>query len=151
MNIKVIVGIGVFIFIVGVVFILDSQGYFLEDEIEEEEEEVVIVDVGDSYYVPLPRPLVFNLMSGDRVRTVQINVQLMVTGAKNERIALSNLPLIENALLNAFSEADYDEIITQAGKDELNVDALRAVQVVFRKLEGKKVIEQILFTGFIIQ
>ena len=99
----------------------------------------------------MPRPFVFNLTSGDRVRTVQISVQLLVRGASNERIALNNIPLIENALLTAFSAAEYHDLLTQAGRQELNLEALRAARTALANVSSGKIVEQVLFTGFVVQ
>ena len=152
MNMKIVIGgvVGLILLVVSVFLILDSQGYFIQEEVVEEEE-VETVDVGNAFYVPLPKAFIFNLTDGDRVRTVQINVQLMVRGAENERIALNNIPLLENALLNEFSSAEYKDLLTQAGRQELNSNSLRAVQSVMKKVMGDKVIAQVLFTGFVIQ
>lgn len=155
-NILIGAGVAVLLTIGAVLYILlsDDEERDIEAEeaaAEEEERDRVVVDVGNAFYVPIPRPLVFNLSSGDRDRTVQISVQLMVRGAKNERIALNNIPLAESALLNEFTASDYDELLTQAGKQELNVRSLRAVQSAFNRVAGKPVVEQVLFTGFVIQ
>ena len=152
MNMKIVIGgvVGLILLVVSVFFILDSQGYFIQEEVVEEEE-TETVDVGNAFYVPMPKAFIFNLNDGDRVRTVQINVQLMVRGAENERLALNNIPLLENALLNEFSSAEYKDLLTQAGRQELNSNSLRAVQSVMKKVMGDKVVAQVLFTGFVIQ
>ena len=154
MNMKIVLGgaVGLVLLVVAVFFILDSQGYFIQEEVvEEEEEETSKVDVGNAFYVPMPKAFIFNLTDGDRVRTVQINVQIMVRGAENERAVLNNIPLVENALLNEFSSAEYKDLLTQAGRQELNANALRSAQSAMKKVMGDKVITQILFTGFVIQ
>tara|TARA_B100001094_G_C18196108_1_gene811123 strand:- start:2699 stop:3157 length:459 start_codon:yes stop_codon:yes gene_type:complete len=152
MNMKIVIGgvAGLLLLVVAVFFILDSQGYFIQEEVVEEEE-APKVDVGNAFYVPMPKAFIFNLNDGDRVRTVQISVQLVVRGAESERIALNNIPLLENALLNEFSSAEYKDLLTQAGRQELNSNSLRATQSVMKKVMGDKVITQVLFTGFVIQ
>ena len=62
-----------------------------------------------------------------------------------------HIPLIEDALLTTFSAADVQKLSTQAGKDELRQLALLNVQNTLQPITGKKVVEKVLFTGFVMQ
>lgn len=101
-------------------------------------------------YVPMPRPFLFNLQEQDRARLVEIKVQLMVRGADGV-LTQKHIPLIEDALLTTFSGADVQRLSTQAGKDELRQLALLSVQNTLQSVTGRKVVEKVLFTGFVMQ
>ncbi|WP_165870120.1 flagellar basal body-associated protein FliL [Shewanella vesiculosa] len=105
----------------------------------------------EAEYVGMPRPFLFNLPGADRARLVEIKVQLMVRGESNSVLTQKHIPLIEDALLTTFSAADVQKLSTQAGKDELRQLALLNVQNTLQPITGNKVVEKVLFTGFVMQ
>ncbi|MCU7555024.1 flagellar basal body-associated protein FliL [Alteromonas sp. ASW11-19] len=107
--------------------------------------------VGTALYVAMPRPFVFNVPGSGRDRLVQIKVQLLVRGSDNEEIAKSHIPLIEGKLLQVFSSANADDLVTEAGKVELRDKAAQEVQTAMQDIAGAKVVERVLFTGFVMQ
>lgn len=106
---------------------------------------------GTALYVPLPRPFVFNVPGASRERMVQIKVQLLVRGANNETIAMRHIPLIEGSLLESFSAGNADELVTVAGRDALKNKALSDLQQAMIEVAGSVVVEEVLFTGFVMQ
>lgn len=107
--------------------------------------------MGTALYVPMPRPFRFNVPGAARDRFVEIRVQLLVRGAENEEEAKKHVPLIEGTLLRVFSMSNADDLGTSAGKTELKQRALIEVQKEMTDLSGKKIVEQVLFTGFVMQ
>ena len=107
--------------------------------------------IGSALYVAMPRPFVFNVPGASRDRVVQIKVQLLVRGDVNEEVAKRHIPLIEGTLLSVFSTTTADELGTSEGKETLRVSALEKVQTALNDVEGSKVIERVLFTGFVMQ
>jgi flagellar protein FliL len=110
-----------------------------------------VVETGTAKYVTMPRPFTFNVPGTSRDRLVQIKVQLMVRGDNNEELAQKHIPLIEGALLKAFSTGNADSLATAAGKDALKVKAAQEVQKTVREVTGSKIVEEVLFTGFVMQ
>ncbi|MGY6038759.1 flagellar basal body-associated protein FliL [Aeromonas sp. AE23HZ002T15] len=104
-----------------------------------------------SLYVGMPRPFVFNVAGGQRDRLVQIKIQLMVRGAADETLAKQNIPLIEGTLLRVFSAASAEQLMTFEGKEKLRKDSLEECRRVLNDLVATPVIEQVLFTGFVMQ
>jgi len=102
-------------------------------------------------YVGMPRPFVFNVADDQRDRLVQIKVQLLVRGGANEELARKHIPLIEGALLRTFSSASVDELSTQKGKEAIRAKAVTDTQKAMKSITGNAVIEQVLFTGFVMQ
>ncbi|MCF2859389.1 flagellar basal body-associated protein FliL [Pseudoalteromonas sp. SMS1] len=154
------------IIIAAVVVILGGvAGFFLMSGGDEEEaslaEESTVVEedlseqnaaeMGSALYVAMPRPFVFNVPGASRDRIVQIKVQLLVRGDVNEEVTKKHIPLIEGTLLSVFSTTTADELSTSAGKETLRLTALDKVQAAMEGVEGSKVIERVLFTGFVMQ
>lgn len=108
-------------------------------------------EMGTALYVGMPRPFVFNVPGASRDRLVQIKVQLLVRGDANEEAAKKHIPLIEGALLGVFATSNADELSTSAGKESLRTKALKEVQDKLIDIEGNKVVERVLFTGFVMQ
>lgn len=115
------------------------------------QQEVSEEDRGAAYYVAMPRPFVFNVPGQKRERLVQIKVQLMVRGLDNEEAAKTHVPMVEGRLLTVFSHANAEDLVTEAGKTALRKQALKEVQMAFQNIEGRKVVERVLFTGFVMQ
>lgn len=107
--------------------------------------------LGTAMYVTMPRPFTFNVPGTTRDRLVQIKVQLMVRGDNNHELAKRHIPLIEGTLLKAFSTANADDLATTAGKDALKIKAVKDVQQAISEVTGAKIVEEVLFTGFVMQ
>ena len=104
-----------------------------------------------AYYVILPQPFIFNVSGDPRDRLVQVKVQLMVRGDRNEAIALQHIPLIESALLQTFGAATVEQLRTPTGRLDLRSQSLGAVQDALVKVSGRQAVERVLFTGFVMQ
>ncbi|NQY35396.1 MAG: flagellar basal body-associated protein FliL [Alteromonadaceae bacterium] len=109
------------------------------------------VGMGSALYVPLPRPFRFNVPGSSRDRFVEIRVQLLVRGSGNEEHAKKHIPLIESTLLRMFTQSNADDLATSAGKASLKQKSLVEVQETMKDITGGKVVEQVLFTGFVMQ
>ncbi|MDK2598465.1 flagellar basal body-associated protein FliL [Pseudoalteromonas obscura] len=132
----------------------DEEEASLEEEataVQEDLSEQNSAEMGSALYVAMPRPFVFNVPGASRDRIVQIKVQLLVRGDVNEEVAKKHIPLIEGTLLSVFSTTTADELSTSAGKETLRLTALDKVQAAMEGVEGSKVIERVLFTGFVMQ
>ena len=110
-----------------------------------------VAETGSALYVPMPRPFRFNVPGAARDRFVEIRVQLLVRGSDSEEEAKKHVPLIESTILNVFSQANADDLATSAGKTSLKQLTLVEVQKIMKDISGKNIVEQVLFTGFVMQ
>jgi flagellar FliL protein len=62
-----------------------------------------------------------------------------------------HIPLVEGTLLSVFSAANADDLVTEAGKKAIRDNALREVQKKMEEIVGNQLVEQVLFTGFVMQ
>ena len=102
-------------------------------------------------YVPMPRPLVFNVLEGNRDRTAQIKVQLMVVDKASETLVRKHIPLLESTLVSVFGEASAEQLRSPQGKNELRETALEALNKATTMVENRALIHTVLFTGFVLQ
>ncbi|MBD1389857.1 flagellar basal body-associated protein FliL [Neiella sp. HB171785] len=107
--------------------------------------------IGDALYVAMPRALDFMIQGAHRPRTVQIKVQLLVRGQDAEQLARKHVPLVEATLHKTFSATTEEELVSLAGKERLREQALSDIRETFLRVEGQNVVEQVLFTGFVIE
>jgi len=137
-----------------------AAAYFLlfsEEPVEEtatQSDEQVVAEPTDGLaatYVAMPRPFVFNVVDGKRDRLVQIKVQLLVRGTDNEALAKKHVPLLEGTLVSVFSAATAIQLRSSEGKKQLRKQALDELNKSTKKLEGKELIDTVLFTGFVLQ
>jgi flagellar FliL protein len=117
----------------------------------EEGADATLVKTGTALYVAMPRPFVFNVPGSTRDRLVEIKVQLMMRGSDNEEQAKMHIPLIEGTLLKTFSTANADDLVTEAGKIAIRDSALKEVQKTMIGVSGNQTVEEVLFTGFVMQ
>jgi flagellar FliL protein len=110
-----------------------------------------LVKAGMALYVAMPRPFVFNVPGSSRDRLVEIKVQLMIRGTDNEEQVRMHIPLIEGTLLKTFSTANADDLATEAGKTAIRDNALKEVRITMLDISGSQTVEQVLFTGFVMQ
>ena len=104
------------------------------------------VKTGTALYVAIPNPITFNVPGTTRDRLVEIKVQLMVRGSDAEEQVKMHIPSIQGALNRAFSQAN-----TEAGKATIRDNALKEVQKTLKDVSGNELVEQVLFTGFVMQ
>lgn len=108
-------------------------------------------NTGTALYVAMPRPFVFNVPGAARDRLVEIKVQLMLRGSDNEEQVKMHIPSIEGTLLKVFSTANADDLVTEAGKIAIRDSALKEVQRKMQEITGSQLVEEVLFTGFVMQ
>jgi len=155
----IIIGAAVLVAVVAVVGVLMMSGGATEPAPAEEGAAETAVaadpnaaaDKGSALYVSMPRPFIFNVPGASKDRLVQIKVQLLVRGTSNEETAKVHIPLIESTMLRTFSTSNAEELITVEGKENLKKKALKEVQEVLVGVAGSEVVEEVLFTGFVMQ
>lgn len=126
-----------------------------ESSTENEGEAAMAADgapvMGSAVYVPMPRPFRFNVPGAAQDRFVEIRVQLLVRGVENEELAKKHIPLIESTLLGVFSQSTADDLSTSAGKTAIKQKSLEEIHKTLIDIEDNKIVEKVLFTGFVMQ
>lgn len=102
-------------------------------------------------YEALTPAFVANYNQNGRPRYMQVSITLQ----GRDQAALDELkvhmPLIRNNLVMLFSAQSFDSLATPIGQEMLRQKATASVQEVAQKELGKVVIDQLLFTNFVLQ
>jgi flagellar FliL protein len=103
-----------------------------------------------SEYIELKPAFVTNYGSG-AIHFLKADVTLRVPDPQMTQAVLRHLPQIRHTLVMLLSRQEEQDIATMEGKEQLRQEALAAVRAVIEAEEGKPGVEDLLFTGFILQ
>ncbi len=151
---KIIIIIGVALLLVGG----GVGGYLMlggEDASSEEgavdvaNEEPVVVE-SDPIYLPLDPAFVVNFENQGHMRYLQLSLQIMSYHEEAVEKVSANIPAVRNSLIMLFSGQDYDQLNTSEGKENLRQLVLQSINEVV-KLNGEKKVDDVYFTGFVMQ
>lgn len=81
---------------------------------------------------------------------VEITLRLSKDSDAN-KLVLHHMPHIRDVLIMLFSRQTEATLESMQGKEKLRQEALAAVQKVLEYEEGKKLVDDLLFTNFVVQ
>src|SRR5690625_2358505 len=102
-------------------------------------------------YYPLGQNFTMNYDVRGRQRYLQVQVTLMLRDNAAVQSIELHQPSIRNTLVGLFSGQVFEDLQTPEGRELLRQDALRGVQSVLEQEIGRPVVEQVLFTHFVMQ
>ena len=103
-------------------------------------------------YFALEPPFVVNLIgSAGGARYLQVEVQLMTRDPEAMKAIELHAPALRAKLLMLFAQQDAEQLMTRAGKEQLQVQALAEVRKVLTAETGKPSADALLFTSFVMQ
>ncbi|HEY0288148.1 MAG TPA: flagellar basal body-associated protein FliL [Pseudomonas sp.] len=105
----------------------------------------------EAIFEPLTPPFVVNYNVNGRQRYMQVSITLLARDHADLEALKVHMPVIRNNLVMMFSGQPFDTIATPVGMEMLRQKATASVQEVAQKELGKTVIDQLLFTNFVLQ
>ncbi|MBD9461474.1 MULTISPECIES: flagellar basal body-associated protein FliL [unclassified Pseudomonas] len=102
-------------------------------------------------FEPMAPAFVANYTVNGRQRYMQVSITLQGRNQADLEALRVHMPLIRNNLVMLFSGQSFDTLATPVGQEMLRQKATASVQEVAQKELGKVVIEQLLFTNFVLQ
>ena len=106
---------------------------------------------GDAIYVTIPDPFRVNIQGGKKGRLMEVRVVLMVRSKEAEDAVKRHIPLMRNNLLDFYSLANAETVLTEEGREALKAGSLERVRQVMQEQVGYDAVEKVLFTGFAVQ
>lgn len=104
-------------------------------------------------YAELDPTFVANVGSSDggRLAYVKTDVSLQVKGPAAQTAVQNHKVALRNILVLAISRQDAAAIGTLEGRDQLKAEALKEIQTFLEAEEDRPMVEDLLFTNFIVQ
>ncbi|MCZ9638810.1 flagellar basal body-associated protein FliL [Pseudomonas putida] len=103
-------------------------------------------------YEPLAPAFVVNFNQNGRQRYMQVSITLQGRNQADLDALKVHMPVIRNNLVMMFSGQGFDTLAgSPIGQEMLRQKATAVVQEVAQKEVGKPVIDQLLFTNFVLQ
>ena len=96
-------------------------------------------------------PLVVNFDENGELRFLQVTVEVMARDPKTIAAVEANTPVLRNDLLLLVGSSDMKALLTREGKEALRAQALKEVQSTMARLNPGSRIEDLYFTGFVMQ
>ena len=94
---------------------------------------------------------VANFNQNGRQRYMQVSITMLARNPVDLEALKVHMPVIRNNLVMLFSGQDFATLASPVGQEMLRQKATASVQEVAQKELGKVVIEQLLFTNFVLQ
>ncbi|GFM49470.1 flagellar basal body-associated protein FliL [Pseudomonas capsici] len=102
-------------------------------------------------FEPLTPAFVVNFNSNGRQRYMQVSITMLARNAADMEALKVHMPVIRNNLVMLFASIPFESLATPIGQEMLRQKATASIQEVAQKELGKTVIEQLLFTNFVLQ
>lgn len=102
-------------------------------------------------YEDLQPAFVVNFNYQGRTRYLQLSVALMGRDAAGMEALKVHMPVLRNRLVMLLAGQDFADLQTPLGKEMLLQHALASVQELAQQETGSTVVEQVLFTNFVLQ
>lgn len=102
-------------------------------------------------YEPMAPAFVVNYNANGRQRYMQVSMTMQARNQADLDALKVHMPVIRNNLVMLFSGETFDSIATPVGQEMLRQKATASVQAVAQKELGKVVVDQVLFTNFVLQ
>ena len=134
---------------VGSAWFIFSKGYKSE---EAKSAEAAAAPVRQpAIYQDLMPAFVVNFNHQNRTRYLQVSMALMSRDSAGMEKLKVHMPVLRNRLVMLLSGQDFAALQTPLGKEMLLQLALASVQELAQKETGSTVVEQVLFTNFVLQ
>ena len=102
-------------------------------------------------YEALTPAFVVNFNQNGRQRYMQLSITMQARNQADLDALKVHMPVIRNNLVMLFSGQSFDSLATPVGQEMLRQKVTASVQEVAQKELGKVVVEQALFTNFVLQ
>ncbi len=107
----------------------------------------------DTQYVPLTKGMVVNYgePSLKRLKYLKVAVDVRVESAADAELVEYHRPALLDSLVRVFTASEDETIRTGEGKEAIRQLALERLQTVMKAEEGDVIIEDVLFSAFVVQ
>lgn len=152
-RLKLIIIVAV-ILLVAVALSAAGTWFFLSKDRPQQDAEVsgVVTQVKpQALYESLEPAFVVNFHADGRTRYMQVSLALLARDEQKLAVLKSHMPALRNQLVMLFSSQEFDQLNTSLGLEMLKQKVTATVQELAMREVGEPVVEQVLFTNFVMQ
>lgn len=102
-------------------------------------------------YFEIPTPFVVNLANDGDITFLQVNAQLKVARPELKTVLSAHMPAIQHTMMMLLSEQRSSDVLSLQGKQILRETSLKQLQALMQAQIGEPAVEEVYFTGFIVQ
>jgi len=102
-------------------------------------------------YYAFDPAFVVNFNDGKNIRYLQLTMEVMTYDDSVVEDLKKHMPVIRNNLIMILSNLNYEVINTVAGKKKLQDEALSEIKSILKEKTGREGVEEVYFTGFVMQ
>lgn len=102
-------------------------------------------------YIAIKPAFVTNYGGAGSIQFLKADITLRVDDAAAAGAVTYHMPQLRHALLMLLSRQEREGLASMEGKEQLRQEALLAVREVLEKEAGRPGVQDLLFTGFILQ
>jgi len=104
-----------------------------------------------SKYFSISPAIVVNVTDEERVRHLQVSVQLRLDDPADSGLLEDNMPVIQHTLVMSLSGREAKNIRSTQGKQNLRTEVTALLKKVLEEITGKPIVNAVYFTAFVIQ
>lgn len=102
-------------------------------------------------YYAFDPAFVVNFKDESEVRFLQVTVEVMARDPLVIESVKTHTPVIRNNLIMLLSNQTVESISTVEGKEKVRAETLKEIQKILKKQTGSPGVEDVYFTGFVMQ
>jgi len=102
-------------------------------------------------FIPMNPPLVINFTNPRPMRFLQIQMEVLVHSKDTAEDIKKYTPIIRNNLMIMLSGLDSQALMSREGKEKVRAEILEEIKAILKERTGKAKVEQVYFTGFVMQ
>ncbi len=125
--------------------------YFVLAEGGDADAEGAFVAPDPPTYLTLEPALIGNIEGPDRIRYVQVGLDMAFRDEKMLQAARTHMPVIRNNLIMLLSGKTHADLKTPEGKEATRQEMLESIREVLQTRAGAPGVESIYFTSFVMQ
>ena len=108
-------------------------------------------DDRQALYLAIDPPFVVNFSDQNQMRFLQITMDVMAYDPNAIEAVKKHLPVIRNNLVMLLSSQSAKTLFSLQGKQHLRQECLEEIQRILKERTGKKGVEDVYFTSFVMQ
>lgn len=129
-----------------------AAAMFLMGGDSDPEEEVEVSDtVNPSHYLKMRPAFVANYTVGKRQRYLQVEMTLVTRDEAHLELFGDHMPVLQNDITDWLTQQDFEEMRDPESRETLRQTLVEGLQEKLEEETGEAALEDVLFTGFVMQ